>query len=1803
MHEYTKLIDEQISKLRQKLMDTSRRSPLMNNTLSRSAASFIRIVDKQPNNIFRQLSEGKNLRVMPLPALETALPDEQTPEFLNAHAIGADTDETYLKALEAIDYDNNEQAYDEQAKAERALKDRVREELALPPRATEATPSILPHHARAHGINPHYELPDFSATVLDDRFINDVLQTLDLQRVLNSRLSRIYSRTRTMLEEKGCHVLYMTLGYLSWREIDGTEKDIIRSPLLLLPITLERKRTTEGETYSISLRDEVMLNPVLQHKLSKEFGVDIELGTTELKDNSVEVFFDRIAGEEPRNLKWRVLRQAVIGVYPFQGIELYNDLDPSGIEFSDFDVVSRIFSGVGANGEASSYSEYSLEDVETKQAEKLVPHLVLDADSSQFLALMKAASGDNMAIEGPPGSGKSQTIVNLIANAIATNKKVLFVAQKGTALQVVLSRMRSLGLDDLVLPLMGMKSDTPTFYQSLAERIKLHRVGAITGPPHNRAELNRRRDELNHYIDVLTTIFPQTALTVHQILGLASKHQSSITTLSPRLKRCRLALADLSMTVNTRFFGELADLSIDWSSQLGATRVQTGTIWAMLDGGSRDYRALDQLHTDTKSILNDMNSFQTNFASASLESFWDNRPAEVDRISAINELTSLARHKLPWVHLIDNPYTALIETESLLDVLRQRDTLLKLFSNTWENLTTLAQRETELESALKLLNDQNLMDYTRKAFENRLAEKIAKRDLTIATLSISDAVEHNSGLDDILLSELQILSSVLDSPLLNETKLLRYAAKVGFADAALMFDQAKSLRKELSDLSVDTGRLPSHTRVKELAVIAASAGLFSFLYGAYREAKKETIALFGLEHYSKAAVIVKLEALGGLYSQWEANPLALMLGDFREKTVDIRRRKMAEALESLTSTLRRHQIRPQRFADLAIPEVLEIVAEKSASLSSKVQKESWESLKAELTEIDTAMTRLSSALADEYGLLNYLASLKVTSQQDLLAVTRDLPEITKINQYFTNYHSTNESNPGILFKGYKTSVKEVELLKGVLSYFALITANARHSLHIEILARPSSIKWVIELLVKTNQIFGQTDRLEASIYSLGAREKMPEEFGKYVTLLQDTVDDTTSRDSLTQRATIYRDIKHHGFGEVVKIHETEGLQDCLSNTLVAYVVDVLSNLVYEKYGKEITQYSGSRLTSLRDQFKRLDNKSLELAPKVVRASAVGTANPNQGVGYGRKSEYTEMALIDHELGKKRRISPTKLIKRARQALLELHPCWMMVPTAVASYLPRLELFDLVVIDEASQMTPEHSVSALMRAPQAIIVGDTNQLPPTNFFRGSASIDEDDDDDITTVEESVLELANMKFHPKHRLQWHYRSRHESLIAFSNHYVYDDDLVIFPSPEGTSYRMGVELKRVDGTYHRGINPTEAAVMTESIIAFMVCEPDRSLGVVVMNQSQMEQIEAMIVKQSEDNEFVAAYIDKWAAANDGLAAFFVKNIENVQGDERDVIFIGTVYGADSQGRFRHHFGPINGAAGKRRLNVLFTRAKEKIITFSSIPMDKMIPAVHNQGATLLKRWLEYSAKGTLGEVLTPDTRSAFGPENPFEAHVVEEIEAMGFEAVPQVGVSNYYIDIGVRHSEYPYGYLCGVECDGASYHSARSARERDILRQNVLENLNWNIYRIWSTDWFRDGLTQRELLKQHLNARLVEKTRSMPKAASEHKRRNRENSTTLTDEVTRRHSSESTTAEKSIKIGSKIVVRYLDGPRQGMSAKLFLSDSKALSVDDSTYSPLPVESPLGQAVIDGIEGEIVTYLQPKGRIRVKIEEVVLS
>ena len=355
-------------------------------------------------------------------------------------------------------------------------------------------------------------------------------------------------------------------------------------------------------------------------------------------------------------------------------------------------------------------------------------------------------------------------------------------------------------------------------------------------------------------------------------------------------------------------------------------------------------------------------------------------------------------------------------------------------------------------------------------------------------------------------------------------------------------------------------------------------------------------------------------------------------------------------------------------------------------------------------------------------------------------------------------------------------------------------------------------------------------------------------------------------------------------------------------------------------------------------------------------------------------------------------------------------------------------------------------------------------------------DSGEDQFTTTDAESILDVCSSHFRPTRSLRWHYRSQHHSLIAFSNHSFYRGNLIIFPSPYGQGGRLGVRaVYLADAIYENQTNLREAKRVVDAVVEHIATRPNESLGIVTLNIKQRDLIAELMEERLKSVRGVDSYREHWAVEGQPL---FIKNLENVQGDERDAIIISTTFGKPAgSSAVRQNFGPISRQGGWRRLNVLFTRAKKSIALYTSLrPEDIVMDGTTPDGTKALRNYLEYARTGSL----TTFEETGREPDSDFEISVMDMLKLRGYEVTPQLGVAGYRIDIAVKHPDAPGSYLAAIECDGASYHSAMSVRDRDRIRQEVLESLGWRgrIWRIWSTDWFRTPRQETEKLISFLD-----------------------------------------------------------------------------------------------------------------------------
>ena len=484
-------------------------------------------------------------------------------------------------------------------------------------------------------------------------------------------------------------------------------------------------------------------------------------------------------------------------------------------------------------------------------------------------------------------------------------------------------------------------------------------------------------------------------------------------------------------------------------------------------------------------------------------------------------------------------------------------------------------------------------------------------------------------------------------------------------------------------------------------------------------------------------------------------------------------------------------------------------------------------------------------------------------------------------------------------------------------------------------------------------------------------------------------------------------------------------------------------------------FRGTRQTRYVDEFRADDTEHLRCTPdrvaRLIAEHAVAVLS--------RFPQHDQ--LIRREASKKTRHLPLRhLFQKAPTALTSIRPCWAMSPLDVAQTLPPEPLFDLVIFDEASQVMPCDAVCALLRGKRAMVAGDSRQLPPTSFFDSSSGEEDSEDEaDSLTDYESILDVMDSQLH-RRPLTWHYRSQDERLIAYSNQEIYHGSLTTFPGANfGRCLDYVVVPHRTGVATEKGSNSDEVLRVVDLMTEHARTRPEESLGVIAMGSHHADRIEDSLRRRIEEEN--SAELEEFFRDSHEERAF-VKNLERVQGDERDAIILSIGYGKNASGKMLYRFGPLNTEGGERRLNVAITRARKRMTLVSSFDYADMDPdRTRSKGVNMLRGFLKFAQSG--GSEL--DGADEQTPMNAFELDVLDKLSAVGLDVVPQYGCSGYRIDFALRHPSKSGQFALAVEADGASYHSSPTARDRDRLRQEHLERLGWRFCRIWSTDWFND------------------------------------------------------------------------------------------------------------------------------------------
>ncbi len=1663
-----------LERMRLRLLDLTARNRLLH--FKASKRTSLRIVDEVPNQLFDQLVDGKELHFAPVPRPKGLLRSGQPGPSSSSR------DQPLLG---------------EQLEQERY------------PTAKE--------YAEVRGIATSFDLPESPLGELGGRggrHADRAIQTLHYPEELESKLSSISSAARLATEETGANMLYLAIGFLDWYESpDSTQ--VRSAPLLLLPVSLRRGAAddrTRTFRYLIAYSgEEIQANVSLQERLRRDFNLDLP----DLEeDDTPESYFKKLLPILKHDERWRIKRQMTLTLLAFGKLLMYRDLDPDcwprGSGPADHPRIEEFFKGIQRDSVAFA-EEYPLD---SSAMDGRVPLVVDDVDSSQHSALIDAMEGKNLVIEGPPGTGKSQTITNLIAAALVAGKSVLFVSEKLAALQVVRDRLDRIGLGEFCLELHSHKTQKRALLDDVDARIKTlkrHRDPQRLDSLLHVLEDDKR--QLTEYAELINRPFGRIGSSLHEIIWSAQRRRCDLPFESELVERILLPEAQEKSTDDIERLRQLmGQLATHLEVVAGAGAGVAGHPWHGL-------RATGLTFMDEREIVEKLAAF-TEMATRLAETSRGQRSSVGDwlgpspssmagGIRNAQKLPTGAADIIPsLLPRLKDPNVAKRVSEFCAAVVRFHGIVASLqrLLGTTQSVTLDRMRMVQAllhDDAVRATRITSVGDVGRfAALFKSTADKLRAARLSLDEISSALNAEVPFTRDGISL----ILAGLGVVRLCPATDLrYRHDGLLDDAAPAILENaeaEAKSLRKTRETLSeqLDLAMAPSRAELRRYVAATADVRWWSFLSKDFRAAKRARAGM------ARASVKVKSDRL-------RADFRALF--DFSEREARFRSNRafrdlgagFFDGIDTPFGALRR-VVEWRVAAQIALANggaagqmLFSKLWAAPASHISGLQKADGESERLTkplvISQVATAeaVTRLVDAelpkgdekLDDTVDSLeqagNRLMSIgeqiEATGLPDGLPVSA-VPEIVHLLTELSSVEAIITSAKvveqvlGEQFAGANTRLEPI--VRTVRLYDTVVASPAPDVLKRWVIAPAVAerLDAVHKLCIEVSSMLEEYKSRWKAFVDLGS-VRWGSWAGSESTIDECPIDAAIARASraLAARETLpaWLDfiraaaaVREAGLAEVVEMAEKGVLDSPDLGPTFSFIV--ANSLVQEalRSHPSLARFSGLTHEQVRKHFADLDRETIALYRERA-AHKIDERVVPIGNGYGPVSSYTELSLLEREITKQRRHIPLRqLVRRAGRALQALKPCFMMGPLSVAQYLePGAIEFDIVVMDEASQLRPEDALGSIARARQVIIVGDRMQLPPTSFFDriGDAEAEEDEagDADGMTDSESILDVAAATYKPARLLRWHYRSRHASLIAYSNKEFYKGNLITFPSPAPKSPALGVKLIHVkDGVYEDRRNMVEARRAIDTAVHHMRTRPDESLGIVTMNSPQRDLIESLFEQKLKDDPFVQSYV---ANREGGLEPFFVKNLENVQGDERDVIYISVTYGRAPTGHVYQRFGPINSPTGHRRLNVLFTRARRRLVLFASMHAeDILVQPSSSWGVKALKGYLQFAETGILEQA----SHTGRAPDSDFEIEVAEALRARGFEVAAQVGVAGYFVDLAVKHPGKTDAFLLGIECDGASYHSSACARDRDRLRQSILEGLGWHIHRIWSTDWFK-------------------------------------------------------------------------------------------------------------------------------------------
>jgi very-short-patch-repair endonuclease len=1503
------------------------------------------------------------------------------------------------------------------------------------------------------------------------------------------RLTELYRAARVALDENGTNTLFAAVGFLEWRETEHSDR-VHRAPLLLVPVELKRKSVLEGFTLR-RIDEETRLNVTLMEMLRQNFQKEIAgLDPLPEDDNGVcvarvfQLFRDAV-----RDLAgWEVKTEIWLGQFSFTKFLLWKDLADRLDALTHNRIVNHLIHDAGAQypNPPDDITPRHLDD-QFHPRDIFCPR---SADSSQLAAVMAAAAGHDYVLEGPPGTGKSQTITNIIAHCLSQGKRVLFVAEKRAALDVVHRRLREDGLEPFCLELHSNKTGKADVLAQFDRALKFIDESSTSDWDHRTAELEKLRTSLNAYTRALHRRNP-CGLSAHHCLDylLPRKDEpvvrldrwpSILKTTAETLDGARLLsrllqersrplvlLADhaLAPLACEEWSPAWAERTLDRIRELGGltatalTAAQEFRTWLRCPRSTASRQELANLDALAESLL-----APEPVGAAFATTPWNQLAGDLDTWIAITRERAELRAELAPLQLPTpaNTVTTACETwtdeaaERIFKRGRELTDFAKVTIDATRDLRSWLQVPGAHASRAELLRMVALSESLLTPAP--VAEAFATtpwnqwvRDFDGWIALAKERVELRArlvGYDEarLLALELDLINQKWQSA--QSAWFLMKWLHVGYVRRQLRTarpDQVKPNPAALGDVVSAALRL----RAVNAALAAASSQAEKLLGDVWACGEPQADMLDHVRSWG-ATLHDRMVACAADGTDWQAQLRGLLGGLFRDGPASYGNGT------TIGNRLARYREMFSKFDE----------ALRSFATDAALERDSLDEARDHLMAVTTVLGKFLPA-AQRLRAINAQFAVAAPSARACLGVLWSNGEpsadsLVRACLWGQVLHARMQACAGddLGWLGQLRALLGGLFGEGPAVYAPGTSIGGRMVRYREALTRFNEAydAFATEVRLRREPLDNATDHLVA-VQAL--TERLPTGWGK--------IRDWCSWQKARQQGLAL------GLSPVIeKLESPEGhaldlpaLFERSFRRAVLFASIESSAALREFFGREHAE----RI----ERFREVDERLATLARDLIRAKLAKGIPRDQ---LQNEIPKAEIGLLRKEIGKKTRHIPVRqLLGRIPKLLPKLKPCVLMSPLSVAQYLEAShENFDVVIFDEASQIPVWDAIGAIARGKQLIVVGDPKQLPPTNFFNSSG----DDEDDLTPEEhkdlESILDELMTNGLRHKRLQWHYRSRHEGLITFSNRQYYENDLLTFPSPE--SGHGGVRFKYLpEARYDKGKSRTnhgEAAALVDDLVARLrkVDGPRRSYGVVTFSQAQQKLVEDLLdQKRREHPEIEAHFGDEPPVEGEPV---FVKNLESVQGDERDVILFSICYGPDETGKVSMNFGPLNRDGGERRLNVAVTRAKHEVLVYSGLRADQIdLTRTRAKGVRDLKYFLDYADRGPKA---LAGASSAFGnaeADSEFEKMVADRIRQAGYDVHHQVGCSGYRIDLAVVDPAVPGRYLLGIECDGATYHRAATARDRDKLRQIILEGLGWKLHRIWSTDWWHDADKEMEKL----------------------------------------------------------------------------------------------------------------------------------